>query len=117
MRVLHRADLHALIAGIFAELPAAEILDRLELADIACARRNSVEEFLDHPQLADRDSLAHGRLARSARCARCARRCGWRGSSRSWAAFPSLGQHSQPILEELGFDAATIAAWRKEQMI
>ena len=32
-------------------------------------------------------------------------------------AVPSLGQHSQSILEELGFDAGTIAAWRKEQMI
>jgi crotonobetainyl-CoA:carnitine CoA-transferase CaiB-like acyl-CoA transferase len=30
---------------------------------------------------------------------------------------PSLGQHSQAILEELGFDAGTIAAWRKEQVI
>ena len=32
-------------------------------------------------------------------------------------AVPSLGQHSESILGELGFDAGTIAAWRKEQMI
>ena len=31
--------------------------------------------------------------------------------------IPSLGQHSELILEELGFDAATIAGWRKAQMI
>jgi crotonobetainyl-CoA:carnitine CoA-transferase CaiB-like acyl-CoA transferase len=30
---------------------------------------------------------------------------------------PSLGQHNQAILEELGFDAATISTWRKEQVI
>ena len=32
-------------------------------------------------------------------------------------AIPSLGQHSEQILAELGFDADTIAGWRKEQMI
>ena len=32
-------------------------------------------------------------------------------------AVPSLGQHSDAILEELGFDAATIARWRKEGTI
>ena len=31
--------------------------------------------------------------------------------------IPSLGQHSELILEELGFDPDTIATWRKEQMI
>jgi crotonobetainyl-CoA:carnitine CoA-transferase CaiB-like acyl-CoA transferase len=33
------------------------------------------------------------------------------------AAVPALGEHSEAILGELGFDAATIAGWRKEQMI
>jgi crotonobetainyl-CoA:carnitine CoA-transferase CaiB-like acyl-CoA transferase len=31
--------------------------------------------------------------------------------------IPALGQHTDLILEELGFDAGTIATWRKEQMI
>ena len=117
-RVQHRPDLHALIADVFAELPAADILDRLERADIACARRNSVKEFINHPQLMD-----------------VARDC-WRsidspigslqalrppvrmeGVDPVMGAVPSLGQHSESILEELGFDSGTIAAWRKEQMI
>jgi itaconate CoA-transferase len=116
MRVLHRADLHALIAGIFAELPGSEILDRLELADIACARRNSVEEFIDHPQLVGRpcwrtvDSPV-GPLRALHPPVRM------EGVDPVMGRIPSLGQHSQPILEELGFDAETIAAWRKEQMI
>ena len=63
MRVEHRAALHAIIAGVFAQLPATEILDRLERADIACARRNTMEEFVDHPQLAARHRWRDGRLA------------------------------------------------------
>ena len=116
VRVRHRADLHALIAGVFAALPAAEILGRLERADIACARRNTVQGFLEHPQLMERDSW---RTVDSpigpVRALRPPVRM--EGVAPVMGAVPSLGQHSQSILEELGFDAGTIAAWRKEQMI
>src|SRR5262249_14093251 len=54
LRVEHRADLHGIIENLFTELPAVDILDRLERAGIASARRNSVAGFVAHPQLADR---------------------------------------------------------------
>jgi itaconate CoA-transferase len=116
LRVRHRADLHALIAGVFAQLSGAEILDRLERADIACARRNSVEEFINHPQLMDRDCW---RTVDSPIGPLRALRPPVRmeGVDPVMGGIPSLGQHSQAILEELGFDAGTIATWRKEQMI
>jgi itaconate CoA-transferase len=115
-RVRHRADLHALIAGVFAELPAAAIRDRLERADIACARRNSVEGLINHPQLMDRDCWRTvDSPIGSLRALRPPVRM--EGVDPVMGAVPSLGQHSQSILEELGFDAGTIAAWRKEQMI
>ena len=115
-RVRHRADLHALIAGVFAELPAAEILDRLERADIACARRNSMQEFIDHPQLLDRHCWRT--IESPAGPLRALRPPVWMaGVDPVMGPVPSLGQHSQSILEELGFDGGTIAAWRKEQMI
>jgi itaconate CoA-transferase len=116
MRVLHRPLLHGLIADLFARLPAVEILDRLELADIACARRNSVAEFLAHPQLAARDSWHTIRSpAGPLRALRPPVRID--GVDPVMGPVPALGQHNQAILEELGFDAATIAAWRKEQVI
>jgi itaconate CoA-transferase len=115
-RVRHRTDLHALIAGVFRELPAADILDRLERADIACARRNSVEGFINHPQLMDRHCWQTvGSPVGSLRALRPPVRMD--GVDPVMGAVPSLGQHSQSILEELGFDPGTIAAWRKEQMI
>jgi itaconate CoA-transferase len=115
-RVRHRADLRALIAAVFSELPAAEILDRLERADIACARRNSVQEFIDHPQLTERRCWRTvGSPVGPLRALRPPLRM--EGLDPAMGPVPSLGQHSELILEELGFDAGTIAAWRKEQMI
>jgi itaconate CoA-transferase len=115
-RVRHRADLHALIAGVFAELPAGDILDRLERADIACARRNSVEGLINHPQLMDRHCWhTVDSPVGPVRALRPPLRM--EGLDPVMGPVPSLGQHSQSILEELGFDAGTIAAWRKEQMI
>ena len=116
MRVRHRAELHALIAGVFAQLSATEMLDRLERADIACARRNSVQEFIGHPQLTDRHSWrAVDSPIGPVRALRPPVRL--EGVEPVMERIPALGEHSQPILEELGFDADTIAAWRKEQMI
>lgn len=115
-RVRHRVDLHALIAGGFVELSGDAILDRLEQADIACARRNSVRGFIEHPQLKERDCW---RMVESPIGELRALRPPVRmeGVDPVMAPVPSLGQHSQSILEELGFDAGTIAIWRKEQMI
>jgi itaconate CoA-transferase len=114
--VLHRPLLHGLIAEVFARLTAVEILARLELADIACARRNSIAAFLDHPQLAGRDCwrTIHSPVG-PLRALRPPVRM--HGVDPVMGPVPSLGQHNQTILEELGFDAATIAAWRKEQVI
>jgi itaconate CoA-transferase len=115
-RVRHRDQLHEIIAGVLSRLPAAAIASRLESADIACARRNSVAEFVRHPQLTDRDCWqAIASPAGPLRALRPPVRMG--GVEPVMAAVPSLGQHSDLILGELGFDAATIAAWRKEQMI
>ena len=116
MRVRHRPELRTLIAGIFAGLPAGEILARLERADIACARRNTVAGFINHPQLVDRQRWQTidspiGTL----RALRPPVRM--EGVDPVMGGVPALGQHSESILGELGFDAGTIAAWRKEQMI
>jgi itaconate CoA-transferase len=116
MRVLHRPVLHGIIAAVFGSLSSTEVLDRLELADIACARRNSIAEFLDHPQLLGRDRWTTvdspvGPLRALLPPVLMA------GVDPVMGRVPSLGQHSEAILEELGFDAETIAAWRKEQII
>ena len=54
-RVEHREQLDAILNSVFAQLPGAEMIARLEAGQIACARQNSVQEFVDHPQLLARD--------------------------------------------------------------
>jgi crotonobetainyl-CoA:carnitine CoA-transferase CaiB-like acyl-CoA transferase len=103
LRVEHRADLHGIIENLFTELPAADILDRLERAGIACGRRNSVAEFVRHPQLAERDCWRTiDSPAGPLRALRPPIRMD--GVDPAMGAVPALGQHTRQILEELGFD-------------
>jgi crotonobetainyl-CoA:carnitine CoA-transferase CaiB-like acyl-CoA transferase len=112
-RVEHRAALHEVIDGVFAGLARAEIVSRLEAAGIANAGMTPVAELAGHPQLTSRgrwreiDSEA-GPLRALLPPVRM------EGVEPVMGAVPGLGQHSQAILEELGFDRDTIAAWRRE---
>jgi itaconate CoA-transferase len=115
-RVQHRPALHDLIADAFGAMTSGKIVERLEAADIAFARHNSVAEFLAHPQLTDRqrwqtiDSPAGPLRALRPPVA-------MDGADPVMGAVPALGEHSEQILGELGFDQETIAAWRREQVI
>src|SRR5712691_2290947 len=50
-RVKNRPQLDLAMREVFGKLPAAEIIARLESAQIANARQNTVQEFMEHPQL------------------------------------------------------------------
>jgi itaconate CoA-transferase len=116
LRVRHREALHDAIDGAFRTLTADQILARLEAAQIANARMNTVAEFLAHPQLQARDV--------------------WRqidspaGPLRAMIPpahnddiepvmkpVPALGEHRDAILRELGFDRDTIARWQQEGVV
>ena len=115
-RVRHRSELDDTIAAVFTTLTAEQVLERLDTAGIANARLGSIDRFADHPQLVARDR--------------------WRdvnspgGSLRAlvppvtiddvapvMGAIPALGEHTDAILTELGFDAASIAQWRSNGTI
>jgi itaconate CoA-transferase len=116
LRVSNRPALHDAIGSVFRELTTGEIIDRLETANIAHAQMNSVAGLLQHPQLATRncwrqiDSPA-GSLRALVPPVRL------EGVEPVMGAVPSLGQHSEAILLELGFDRITIADWRKQGAI
>ena len=54
-RLANRTALHESIDRVFSGLTADEVIARLEKADIANARLNTMEEFWRHPQLAARE--------------------------------------------------------------
>ena len=81
---------------------------RLEAAQIANARLNTVQEFWDHPQLAARDRWREvdspvGRLRALLPPVTMA------GVEPVMGPIPEVGQHTEAILRELGVEPGTIA--------
>jgi itaconate CoA-transferase len=106
-RMQHRTELHAEIGRVFGKLTAAQVVGRLERAEIANARLNTMQEFWDHPQLA-----ARGRWAEVDTPAGPIRAMkppfNLSGFEPRMAAVPALGEHSRKILAELGYAASDI---------
>jgi crotonobetainyl-CoA:carnitine CoA-transferase CaiB-like acyl-CoA transferase len=115
-RVRHRRDLNGIIADVLGEMTTQEVLARLEDAGIANARVGSVDDFLDHPQLQARDRWCD--IDSPAGPLRALRPpVQMSDVEQVMGAVPALGQHTEAILTELGFDAGVIASWRKEGAI
>jgi crotonobetainyl-CoA:carnitine CoA-transferase CaiB-like acyl-CoA transferase len=116
VRVKNRETLRALIEEIFGRFSVEDVARRLEAAQIACARMNSVTEFLQHPQLTERNRWTQiGSEAGPIQA--LPPPVSIEGVDPVMGDVPALGQHSAAILGELGFDARTIAEWRKENVI
>ena len=113
-RVAAREALHALIVEAFAGLSAPQLVQRLEAAQIANARVNSMAEVWAHPQL-----QARGRWREVATPAGPVPAMLPPGS---WGPgpedgprmdpVPALGEHTDTILAELGLDPSAISALR-----
>jgi len=115
LRVEHRRVMDSAILDVFRRLTAAEVIQRLDRAGIANARINSVSQFIHHPQLAARNLWRQvdspvGRVAALIPPVRMD------GVDPVMGAIPELGQHTESILTELGFDAETIARWKDEHV-
>ena len=115
-RVEHHDAVEAIITEAFSSLTAPQVVARLDAAQIANARMNTVAEFLEHPQLAARGKW---RLVDSpvGPVRALVPPFGFDDAEPRMGAIPSLGEHTDAILGELGFDAATIAAWRREGIV
>ena len=115
-RVKHHDELEPIIVGAFADKTAQQVVGRLEAAQIANARMNTVKEFLEHPQLAARrkwqavDSPAGPLRA-------LVPPFGFDDVEPRMDPIPSVGEHTDRILTELGIGADTIALWRSEGIV
>jgi crotonobetainyl-CoA:carnitine CoA-transferase CaiB-like acyl-CoA transferase len=115
-RNANREALKAIILETFAALTTAEVLARLDDAQIANARMNDMAGLWSHPQLQARQRwqtvgspggdipalLPPGRNS---------------GFDYRMGAVPALGEHTAAILGALGHDADAIAALRAAQAI
>ncbi len=112
-----RIALRALIVEAFASLTAAEVLARLDDAQIANAQVNTMHELWQHPQLVARQRWRE--VGSSAGPLPAMLPPGSRGDDDGprMDPIPSLGQHTDAILAELGLDATAIAALRAVEAI
>lgn len=115
-RVENRPALHREIQTVFSSLSASTILERLENAKIANARLNSVQQFVDHPQLRARDRWREvdstaGLIRAAVPPANIA------GIEPRMDPIPDIGEHTDAILRELGYDPDTISTWRREGVV
>jgi len=114
--VQHREPLTLAIEAVFSPLTLAEVLRRLEGANLASANVNTVRQYLQHPQLAHRDCWRDietpGGLVRA-----LLPPVRMEGVEARMGAVPALGQHTRAVLEELAFDHDTIAQWAQSGVI
>ena len=116
LRAQHRDALTSAIESVFTQLTSTEVMLRLERAEIANARLNSVDDYLRHPQLAATDSWREvdspgGRIKALRPPARL------QAIEPVMGAVPVVGQHTEAVLLELGFDRETIGRWKNAGVI
>jgi itaconate CoA-transferase len=115
-RVQNRDVLEQEISTVFAGLSSEEAIEKLETAGIANARLRSVRDFLDHPQLRARDrwrevgspaGSLHALLPPAAIS----------GVDPVMTPIPEIGEHTDRILSELGYDETSVARLRREEAV
>ncbi len=111
-----RQELYSIIAEAFSKLPAAQIVQRLDEAQIGNARMNDMHELWDHAQL-----RARGRWVDVDTPAGKIKAMLPPGVPESFEPrmdpIPAIGQHTGAILAELGYDSSAIARLRAEGVI
>jgi len=116
LRVQHREALTEAIEAAFSRLPAAEVLRRLESAHLATANVNTVRQYLQHPQLTNRDCWRE--IESPAGPVRVlVPPVRMEGVEPAMGAVPALGQHTRAVLQELAFDPEAIAHWAESGVI
>ena len=111
-----REELRRLIVEAFATLSAAEVLRRLDAAQIANAQVNDMHGVWAHPQLAARKRWTEIDTA-AGRVPALLPPGSWEEAAPRMDAVPALGQHTDKILSQLGYSAERLAALRAEKAI
>ena len=109
--------LRAVIEGALAQKSARDWEKILEAAGAPCASIWTIEEVIDHPQIAARSAIQeidtpYGRLRFAGSGFRLAH-----GGGRLESMAPALGAHTEEVLSAIGYDGAAIADLRAREVI
>lgn len=120
LRSAARDALHGLIVEAFAELSAEQVVARLEAAQIANARVNTMQEVWDHPQLAARSRWVRVDMPAGpvpALLPPGAQPEAAPGAGARMDPVPALGEHTDRVLAERGLCALEIERLRADGAI
>lgn len=106
-----RDELRQIIVDAFASLSAAQVLERLDVAQIANAQLNTMHDVWEHPQLKARQRWREVDTA-VGQVPALLPPGSWSEGEPRMDAVPALGQHTDAILGQLGYSAADIAELR-----
>lgn len=112
----HAEEVSRLIEAAFAARPSQEVSDHLERVGIANARLNDARSLWEHPQLSERD-----------RWREVGTPCGpirallppvsFSQGEAVMGDVPALGQHTDEVLGELGFDTSAVTSLRTRGVV
>jgi itaconate CoA-transferase len=115
-RVANQQQLQKLIEEVFSSMTSEQLIERLEEAQIANARMNDMHEVWAHPQLKARQRWTQVPTPNGPIPALLPP-----GKTDAFTprmdAVPALGQHTEAILEELGWKGPAITQLRREGAI
>ncbi len=115
-RVENREELEEEISAVLGDLSSDDAVAKLESAGIANARMRTVTDFLDHPQLAARSPWRE--VGSPVGPLRALLPPGIpEDAEPAMAPIPSVGEHTDEILEELGYDEETVNALRRQAAV
>jgi itaconate CoA-transferase len=115
-RTAARAEVVSLIERVFADLSAEAVIARLDQAGIANARLNTPEEVWNHEQLRARDRWREVGTSQGAIPA-VLPPASFEGVEARMDPIPSIGEHTDRILAELGYTGAEIGALKSSAVV
>jgi itaconate CoA-transferase len=111
-----RRELNAIIGEVFSQLTAAQLIERLDSAQIANARMNDMRAVWSHPQLETRERWVDIDTPTGKIPALLPPGIPGEYMPRM-DAVPAVGEHTESILGELGYDSDAIAQLRAQQAV
>ena len=114
-RVRNREKVDALVGAAMAALTIDDAVVALEAAQIANARLNDLADVLAHPQLVARDRWRD--VTTPVGPVRALRSAVEPTGEVPLDEVPALGQHTGPVLDELGYSAQEMARLRHEGVV
>ncbi|HEX5369842.1 MAG TPA: CaiB/BaiF CoA-transferase family protein [Dehalococcoidia bacterium] len=114
LRLANRVSLETLIEDVLSKLSVEDAELRLEAASLAYSRMNDVEEVLNHPQVLERDRLLDVALPGGAAAQVLRAPFNIEGAEEADSTVPAVGEHTDAILAELGYNEPDIARLRSD---